>query len=155
MTIKVSSRRPRSDSAKAATQAAQNAAMGPLEPPPYVLLRPQDKPHWNAIMQARPRHTWHEADLVTAATVARAQADIIELQRLVDEQGYIVEGKINPAATALDTLSKRVVTLSRLLHTHAEATLGRAADSAKQSMMQREAASQDDDDLIPTLRMVK
>lgn len=154
MTVKVSARRPRSDSGKAATQAAQNAALGPLEPPAYVLLRPQDKPHWDAIMQARARHTWHDADLVTAATVARAQADIIELQRLVDEQGYVVEGKINPAATMLDTLSKRVVTLSRLIHIHAEATLGRAANSAEQSAMQRQVA-QDDDDLIPTLRMVK
>lgn len=150
--MKVSDRRPRSDSANAAVQAAQNAALGPLDPPGYVTLRPQDKPFWAAIMAARARHTWDESDLVTAATLARAQADILMLQEQVDIEGYIVDGKINPAAQMLETLSKRVASLSRILHVHAEAKLGRARDNGKTLALEQ---PQEDNDLIPTLRAVK
>lgn len=152
--MKTTPRRPRSDSAKAAVQAAQNAALGPLEPPQYVTLREQDKPHWQAIMKARARHTWDEADLVTAATMARAQADILTLQAQIDIEGYVIDGKINPAAQMLETLSKRVVSLSRILHTHAEAKLGRARDNGKTLALERDA-EQDDDGLIPRLRAVQ
>lgn len=150
--MKTTARRPRSDSSKAAVQAAQNAALGPLEPPAYVTLRPQDKPFWEAIMKARARHTWDDADLVTAATLARAQADILMLQAQVDAEGYVVDGKINPAAQMIETLAKRVTSLSRLLHTHAEAKLGRARDNGKTLALEKEAQ---DDPLIPTLRAVR
>lgn len=150
--MKTTVRRPRSDSAKAAVQAAQNAALRPLEPPAYVTLRPQDKPFWEAIMKARARHTWDDADLVTAATLARAQADILELQAQVDAEGYVVDGKINPAAQMIETLAKRVTSLSRLLHVHAEAKLGRARDNGKTLALEKEA---EDDPLIPTLRAVR
>lgn len=153
--MKTTARRPRSDSAKAAVQAAQNAALGPLEPPPYVTLRKQDKPHWLAIMKARARHTWDEADLVTAATMARAQADILMLQAQVDAEGYVLDGKINLAAQMIETLSKRVVSLSRILHTHAEAKLGRARDNGKTLALEREAEQAEDDDLIPRLVAIK
>lgn len=144
-----SNRRPRADSTKAAIQAAQNVAMGPLEPPKYVLLRPEDKPYWTAIMQSRARHTWNENDLVTAATMARAQADLASLQKQVDAEGYIIDGRINEAAKMVDTLAKRVITLSRLLHVHAEATLGRARDNGKTLAL--ESAPSVDDELIPRL----
>ena len=153
--MKTTPRRPRSDSAKAAVQAAQNAALGPLEPPAYVTLRPQDKPFWEAIMKARARHTWDDADLVTAATLAKAQADIQTLQSQIDTEGYIIEGKINPAAQMLETLSKRVTSLSRLLHTHAEAKLGRARDNGKTLALEQDAGQADDDGLIPRLVAVK
>lgn len=146
-------RRPRSDSAKAAVQAAHNVALGPLEPPAYVSLREQDKPFWTAIMKARARHTWDDADLVTAATLARAQADIQTLQARIDDEGYVIEGKINPAAQMLETLSKRVTSLSRLLHTHAEAKLGRARDNGKTLALEQEPLP--DDELIPRLKAVK
>ena len=151
--MKVTERRPRSDSSKAAIQAAQNVALGPLDPPAHVNLRPQDKPHWRAIMAARARHTWDDADLTTAATLARAQADILMLQEQVDRDGYIIEGKINPAAQMVETLTKRVTSLSRILHVHAEAKLGRARDNGKTLALEQEAA--EDDALIPTLRAVK
>ncbi|MYN11782.1 TerS protein [Pusillimonas sp. TS35] len=127
--------------------------MGPLQPPACVTLRPGDKPFWDAITKARARHTWNEGDLITAANLARTQADIEALQKLVDAEGYIVEGKINPAAQMVETLTKRVASLSRILHVHAEATLGRARDNGKTLGIQEPAA--EDDDLIPTLRAVK
>eukprot|EP01035_Chromulina_nebulosa_P031537 gene31537-biopygen20260 len=77
--MKVTPRRKRSDSAAAAIAATQAAALGPLEPPAHVTLRPGDRPFWNAIMLARARDTWTEVDLTTAATLARTQADIEDL----------------------------------------------------------------------------
>ena len=106
-------------------------------------------------MRARARHTWDDADLVTAATLARAQADIQMLQQQIDRDGYIIEGKANPAAQMLETLSKRVTSLSRLLHTHAEAKLGRARDNGKTWAQEQAAGQADDDDLIPRLVAVK
>lgn len=151
--MKHTTRRPRSDSTKAALQAAENKAMGPHDPPEYVSLRPQDKPYWTAIMKSRARHTWNENDLVTAATMAKAQADIDTLQKQIDDEGYIVDGRINEAAKMVDMLSKRVITLSRLLHVHAEATLGRARDNGKTLAL--ESQPDVDDDLIPRLVAIK
>ena len=155
MTIKASpARRKRSDSASAAIVAAQSAALGPLKPPSHVKLRRGDKPFWNAIVKSRARDTWTESDLTTAATMARAQADIELLQGDIDGEGYVLEGKINPKAVMLETLSKRVVALSRVLHVHAEAVIGRSRDAGNALRNEREAETEHDD-LIPTLRAVK
>ena len=146
-------RRRRSDSAAAAIVAAQSAALGPLDPPAHVTLRAGDRPFWDAVMKSRARDTWTDSDLTTAATMARAQADIEALQADIDREGYAVEGKINPKATMLETLSKRVVSLSRVLHVHAEASIGRSRDAAK-ALANERAALDDGDDLIPSLRIV-
>lgn len=116
-------RRKRSDSAAAAVVAAQSAALGPLDPPDHITLRTGDRPFWDAVVKSRARDTWTASDLTTAATMARAQADIEQLQADIDTEGYVREGKINPKAVMLETLSKRVVSLSRVLHVHAEAVI--------------------------------
>jgi hypothetical protein len=151
-------RRKRSDSAAAAIVAAQSAALGPLNPPAHVALRDGDRPFWDAIMKSRARDTWTDSDLTTAATMARAQADIERLQADIDVEGYTVANAkgiqiINPKATMLETLSKRVVALSRVLHVHAEATIGRSRDAVN-ALANERAAADEDDDLIPTLRVV-
>lgn len=152
--MKVTTKRRRSDSAAAAVAAAQAVALGPLDPPEQVTLRPGDRPFWDAIMKARARDTWTEIDLISAATLARTQADIETLQAQLDEAGYIVEGKANPLAAIVETLSRRTVSLSRVLHVHAQATVGRSADAAK-ALANERAAADEQDDLIPTLRAVK
>ena len=65
----------------------------------------------------------------------------------------VTNEKINQKAIILETLSKRVVALSRCLHVHAEAVIGRSRDAAHILANERNAASEDDD-LIPTLRVV-
>lgn len=147
-------RRKRSDSAAAAVVAAQSAALGPLDPPAHITLRDGDRPFWDAVVRSRARDTWTASDLTTAATMARAQADIEQLQADIDSEGYVREGKINPKAVMLETLSKRVVSLSRVLHVHAEAVIGRSRDAAK-ALANERAADSEDDDLIPSLRVVK
>ncbi len=152
--MKTTPKRQRSDSAAAALTAHKNAAMGPIKPPAHVALRPGDRPFWVAIMQARARDTWTEADLVAAGNLARAQADIERLQTELDAQGYVIDGKANPLAALIETLSRRCVVLTRLLHIHALATVGRSADAGKALATERAAREQDADDLIPRLRAV-
>lgn len=148
------SRNPRSDSAAAAVQAAQNAAQGPLEPPAHVTLPDGARPFWDAVVRNRPRHRWNDADLATAAMLARAQCDIERLQRELEAEGDLTEaGTLNPKHRLLETLVKRVASLSRLLHVHAEATIGRVDNNAKTLGVERDAEV-DHDPLIPTLRAV-
>lgn len=151
--VRTAPRRKRSDSAAAAVAATQAAALGPLEPPAHVALRPGDRPFWDAIVQARARDTWTGVDLVAAGNLARCQADIERLQRDVDEEGDVIGDAINPKAKLIETLSRRSVALMRALHVHAEATVGRSADASK-ALANERRASADHDDLIPTLRVV-
>lgn len=152
--MKMTPRRKRSDSATAAVAAAQAAALGPIDPPKHVSLRPGDRAFWNAIVTARARDTWTEIDLTTAANLARTHADIESLQATLDTEGYVIDGKANPLAALVETLTRRSVALSRALHTHAQATVGRSEDAAKSLAVERSAVA-DHDDLIPTLRVVR
>lgn len=133
--------RIRSDSATAAVQAAQNAAQGPLEPPGHVTLPEGARPFWDALMRNRPRHKWNEADLGNAAILAVTQMQVHELIGDVEQ------------AALVDKLTRRIVSLSRLLHVHPEATQGRAQDAGNKLALEREAEEQNDP-LIPTLRAV-
>lgn len=153
--MKVTPRRQRSDSAAAAIAATQAAALGPLEPPAHVTLRPGDRPFWNAIMLARARDTWTEVDLTTAATLARTQADIEALHGDLAAAGYLLGDKPHPLAAVVETLTRRAVALTRVLHVHAEATVGKSEDAAKALELERKARDdKSDDDLIPRLRAV-
>lgn len=136
---KIEMRQIRSDSADAAVQAAQNAVAGPLKPPAHVKLPAKAKPFWAALMRNRPRHKWNTADLATAAMLARAQYDVERLQREIDAEGDVIDGKLNPKHALVDKLGRRVVTLSRLLHVHPEATQGRAREQGNALEAEREA----------------
>ncbi|AFK62786.1 putative TerS protein [Advenella kashmirensis WT001] len=129
--------------------------MPPLDPPDCITLRPADRPFWDRIVLSKARDNWTDVDLVSAAQLARAQSDIEELQRQIDVDGYVIEGKINPAAQMLETLSKRAIALTRVLQVHALATVGRSADTVDAAKLERDARQDDDDDLIPRLRAVK
>lgn len=153
-----SPRKPRCDSAAALVRAAQGAALGPLKPPKHVALRPGDKPFWNAIMESRARDTWSVSDLAIAANLARSLADIEKLQADIDVEGYIGDkGRVSAKASMVETLTKRTIALSRILHVHAAATLGDSEEAHKALAVDKRAraAVADADDLIPTLRMVQ
>jgi len=159
--MKVTAKRRRSDSAAAAVAAVQAASLGPLQPPAHVTLRPGDRPFWEAIMLARARDTWTDSDLATAASLARSQADIERLQAEVDLEGFTIPSGngtpiVNPKHKLLETLTRRAVSLSRVLHVHAEATVGRSRDAGKALANERQAGLpfDDEDDLIPRLRVV-
>ena len=149
--MKSTARRLRSDSAHAAAEAYQNAAQAPIEPPLCVTLRDGDLPFWARIIESKARSTWTPADLGSAAHLARALADMEMLQSQVASEGYGLEGKINPAAKALEMLSKRVVMIARAIQVHALATVGEARDAGKAATAEREAREQEDDPLFPCL----
>ena len=149
--MKTTDRRPRSDSAKAAVAASQAVALGPLQPPAHVRLRESDRPFWNAIVTARPRDTWTDADLVLAGNLARAYADMETLQESIERDGMLVEGKINPACDLLDMMTRRALATGRQLMVATIATVGKAQDIHKGAALERGARQHEDDDLIPTL----
>lgn len=154
-------KRQRSDSITAAVRAAANAAAAPIQPPAHVNLREGDQPFWESIVSARARDAWTAADLELAAGLARCKADIERIQREIDAEGDILENAkgtpvVNPRHTLLETMSRRAVAVSRMLHVHAEATQGESADQGKRLSTEKAAKSvTKEDDLIPGLRSVK
>lgn len=148
--MKTTAKRARTDTAKAAIKATQNATLPPIDPPTCINLRPADRPFWDRIITSKARDNWTDIDLVTAGHLARAQADIETLQKQIDIDGYVLDGKVNPAAQMLETLSKRAIALTRVLQVHALATVGRSADTVDAAKLERDARQNDDDELIPT-----
>ena len=137
--MKLTPKRHRSDSAKSAAKAHQNAAQAPIEPPGYVALPEPCKPFWQAIVTSRPRDTWTDADLVQAANLARTLHAIESAPVGSDEHAK---------------LTRLAMALSRAVYVHATATVGRAADAVQEATAERQARQEDGDDLIPRLRAV-
>lgn len=131
-------RNRRSDSIAAALQAAQNAAQGPSDPLPYAPIPKAAMPFWRAIMRNKARDRWNDVDLAHAANLARCQYDLARLQREVAKEGDLIGGKVNPKHRLIETLHKRAAYLSRLIHVHTEATIGRAQDAGNALALERE-----------------
>lgn len=149
--MKTTPRRPRSDSAKAAIAAVQSAALGPIAPPKCVTVGRAVKPFWNAIVTARPRDTWTEADLILAGSLARDYAAVEQLREGIEQSGLIIGDKVNPACDLLDKISRRALATARQLKVDTIATVGKAQDIHQGAKLEREARGQMDDDLIPRM----
>jgi hypothetical protein len=134
-------RRPKSDTAKYAALAHQNAAQAPIEPPAYVTLPDGCKPFWEAIVTSRARDSWHDSDLVIAANMAKVQYALESAQ---------VGGEEHAKLTRLS------LALARSLSVHTTATVGRAKNMVGAATAERNARAHldADDDLIPRLRAV-
>ena len=144
-------RNKRSDSATAAVQAAQNAALGPHDPPSHIEFPEEARPYWLAIMRNRPRDRWNDLDLANAAELAMLHNDMARLRRCILLDGDVLEGgKANPAHNLLDKAGRRAIALARMLHVHPEATEGRSQDASKALKIERAAAA-DLDDLPPDI----
>jgi hypothetical protein len=153
----------RSDSASAAVKAAQNASLGHISPPAHIHLRDSDICFWNAIVSARARDTWTDVDLSKAANLARCQSDIERISIEIDNEGDTLTNErgtvvMNPKHSLLETLSRREMAISRAIHVHAEATVGKSEDAASKLANEKKAkvaAESTDDDLIPRMYSVK
>ena len=137
--MKLTPKRHRSDSAKTAAQAHQNAAQAPIEPPGYVTLPEPCKPFWDAIVTARARDLWTQADLIQAANLARTMHALESVPVGSNEHAK---------------LSRLAMALSRAVAVLPTATAGRAVDQVNANTAEREAREHGDDDLIPRLRAV-
>lgn len=136
-------------------------ALAKIEPPAHISLRDEDWAFWYGIVSVRAANSWNDSDLAKAANLARCQADIERLIAEVQQEGDVITNDrgtpiVNPKHNLIETLSRREVALSRSLHVHAEATVGRSRDSGNRSKAQQkmrdaaEAAS--GDGLIPGLQ---
>lgn len=147
-------RKRRADSSSAAVVAAQNAALGVLEPPAHVELPESALPYWQAILRNRPRDRWNDLDLANAAELAMLHDDMARLRGLIRVDGDMdADGKPHAAHRLLDTAGRRAIALSRLLHVHPEATEGRSRDAGNTLANEREAYGRDDP-LIPVITRV-
>jgi hypothetical protein len=150
-----STRKTAASSVNAEVAAFSAAATDPLEPPPAVKLRADDRPIWDAVVRARSRSEWSDVDLMHAANLTRCLTDIERISAEITAEGDTLENArgtcvANPKHALLETLSRRAVALTRLLHLHAGAFI-----RPTQVMNQRETEAraretvqqlQDDDD---------
>jgi hypothetical protein len=127
--------------------------------PEHIHLTDEALIVWEAIVDARAYMTWTRIDLEHAANLASCLADIERLRREIREEGDIIENQkgtpiINPRHSLLEILSRRAVALSRLLHVHAEATVGESREQRKrndyheQAQAKKDHVLNDDDGLI-------
>lgn len=123
-------KRQDSRTAKAAVDAFRNASLGEIDPPKTVKLRAGDIEIWRMIMRARARDEWSDPDLHHAANLTRCLADIERISSEIESDGDTVKNDrgtqiVNPKHALLETLSRRSVALTRLLHLHASVLVGR------------------------------
>ena len=129
-------------------------------PPPHITLREGDLPFWDSVVRARDYASWTDIDLEHAANLAACLHDIEALKHEIAAEGNIVINAkgtqiVNPKHTLLETLTRRSVTLSRMLHVHAEATVGESRHQKKRSQKQQEieedrlSTGDEEDSLIP------
>ena len=108
------------DTTEGLVNAFIEAAKGLPAVPKHVKLRQQDMPYWEAITAMKPRDEWNEVELVAAAQLARAQADIAALNEKLENEPMIVAGprntpRPNPAAYMLEAVTRRQLALMRAL----------------------------------------
>lgn len=128
-----------------ATELEMAGAKAP-QPPAWIELPDAAQPIFSNIVRARDYSSWTEIDLEHAANLACCLADLERLRREVREEGdTLVNARgtvvMNPKHSLMEVLSRRSVALSRMLHVHAEATVGESRDQAKRSQKQRQVKS--------------
>lgn len=147
-------KRQRIDSVNGAASAMRGAT-SKIDPPDWVDVPEEAMPFWYSIVHTRAFDRWTMPDLEMAAELARTKQSIERLNKeireegdtLVNERGTVVT---NPKHSILETLTRRMVALSKSLQVHAEATQGKARDQVKANQAQQKAktAMNEADDLI-------
>ena len=134
-------RRPLVNSTDRTLAIHENIALGPLEPPEGVTLRPGDLPFWLGVLEARARDDWPENDLRVAAGLARALADVESESLRLDAEGHVIGDKVNPRFVTVEALHRRVGSLMRLLRMGGSPA-GNSYDEGKRRGKEREIEKQ-------------
>jgi hypothetical protein len=154
-------KRQPSDTTSSIVAAFAAAALGPVKPPATVKLRDGDVPFWELVSSSRARSEWSQTDLHHGANLARCLADIERISLEIREEGDTLKNErgtvvMNAKHSLLETLSRRAVTLTRLLGLQSALVVGPAADVAKSRETEVAArelltlAQRDDDGLLAT-----
>lgn len=155
-------RRQRTDTVTGAVT-AMAGAVSEIAVPEHVSVPEDAMKFWRSITKARAADRWNDTDLEVAAELARTKANIERLNGDLVKEGDIIVNErgtpiVNPKHNLLETLTRRMVALSRMLQVHAEATQGKSRDQVKSNKAQGEAekaAKGADNELIPGLYAVK
>jgi hypothetical protein len=155
-------RRQRTDTVKGAVS-AMAGALSEIAVPEHVDVPEGAMKFWRSITKARAADRWTDADLEVAAELARTKANIERLNGEIVSEGDIIVNErgtpiVNPKHNLIETLTRRMVALSRMLQVHAEATQGKSRDQVKANQAQADAgkaADEAESDLIPGLYAVK
>lgn len=126
-----------------------------IKPPKHINLPKEAMPFWDSIVKARAAGRWNDTDLETAAELARTKYNIERLSAEIEVEGDVVKNDrgtqiVNPKHNLLETMTRRLVSLSRILQVHAEATQGKSAkqvasNKAQSAAMEAVEAVADDD----------
>jgi hypothetical protein len=113
-------RQARSDSAKAALEAAKNAALPDLRPPPHVQLSVGAEDYFTDIVRARAREEWNPHQLTIAAQMAECMADQDDVRAQLALDGWTtINAKgtevANPLVGINEALARRQMALGRSL----------------------------------------
>jgi hypothetical protein len=120
--------KPRAGTTTAAVEAMRQAAGG--WPAPPVKFAAAERKVWDAVMIARLPQQWAQVDLLVAVNLTRALTEIEAQRALLDREGDIVEGRLNPRHRLVETLNRRVLAQMRLLQIHAVAATGPKREQA-------------------------
>ncbi len=149
-------KRQRTDTVAGALNSMAGAA-SEIAPPEWVNVPEPAMKFWRSITRARSADRWNDVDLENAAELARTKASIERLNHELAAEGDIITNDrgtpiVNPKHSLLETLTRRMVALSRMLQVHAEATQGKSRDQVKGNKAQQKAgevvAQATEDDLI-------
>lgn len=130
-------RRKRTDTLAGQINAVHDATVK-IEPPAHCGFTADELCFFDSIVKARAVDSWNEIDLEDAVQLAWDKAKLAKLRKEVDAEGEVIDGRGNPKLREIDVIAKRVVSYSRKLHVHAEATQGRARDTGERTKRQRE-----------------
>ena len=107
--------------AAAIASAFIEAAKGLPPVPDHVSLRPGDMPYWESIVGTKPRAEWTEVQLVAAAQLARAQADIAQWSEDLDNSSAVIyvephnNPRPNPLISMIEQATRRQLAIMRSL----------------------------------------
>lgn len=133
---------------KANTETGITNALNSKRPdvPDHMSLRDADWPYWYAILDSRAYDTWYTSDLCLAVQLAKCLNDLDIIQQQLEVEGYTYSNadviRKHPAVEIQDKKIGQVGKLSRALHVHATALLGRAEDTGNRTRIQRQHQSQ-------------
>lgn len=149
-------RKTRADSAAAAIEAAKNAVLPPLMPPPHVQISADAMPYYLDVLKARARDEWNEYQLTVAAQMAECMAKQVEIEATLIIEGLVVDGahgpKANPLVGILERMASRQQSLARALRMSGS-SLGDPRIPAKQRQLEAgarraRAEAVEEDDLL-------
>ena len=143
-------RRARADSASEAVRAMAGQS---IVPPSSVPMDDGDMGFFANVLAEFARVEWTAHQLELAAILARTVADLVDEQRLLRTEGYILErgnGTTveNPRSRVVKGLTGDILSLRRSLSLHARARGGETRDIARRRELNKANEVEEDDDLL-------